>query len=681
MGTSAAAQTALELPGIVVEGATLEAPRSTPKRKPAAAAPSAPTGTPEGQVQVAAEGVVEAEAASDQAAGVPAAHLGTAVTVVTGEDLQRQQVRHAADALRSLPGVSVARFGSPAGLSEVRIRGAEANHTLVLIDGIEANAGSDGSFDFSDLLTEDIERIEVIRGPQSALYGSNAIGGVVNIITRSGKGPLSVVARSEVGTFATRGAAARASGGNDRVWGAVSVQHQGSEGHNLAPEGPLGEEDGYRLTSFSAKAGAMLAENIQLDVTIRHSDKKMDRDDETGGNTRDGWVILSDSLSHYSSSVLLMGANLRWDMLDGNLTHLFKASRNLTHRDDVLVSDFGIFPAYTTDDAYGISYQSTYRFQTPAIGVKHAITGLIDQERETFENESGGTVMAARKRTGYAAEWRGDFFERVYLSAGLRHDDYDRFEGFTTWRTGISVPIPELNVRPHASAGTGVKVPTMFEQFGQTPFFEPNPDLRPEKSKGWDAGIEFTAWQGRAILDITYFNSDLIDRIDTIFGPVSTAINIPGKSTREGVEVSGAIQITTDLRFGFAYTYMDTQGSDGQREIRRPTHSARGDLTYIFHEGRGQLQLMAVYQGEADDRVLSPDFLTEGRIVLDDYWLVTAAASYKLNPGLEIYGRVENLFDEDYEEIFGYQTAGIAAYAGLRWTFDYERPGNGLSMK
>src|SRR5688572_29648240 len=171
MSAPAKAQTALELPGIVVEGATLEAPGPAPKRRPAATTSSAPSGASqqEGQVQEAEEGVAEADANSKQIAGIPTAHLGTAVTVVTGEDLQRQQIRHAADALRSLPGVSVNRAGSPAGLTQVRIRGAEANHTLVLIDGIEANAGSDGSFDFSDLLAEDIERIEIIRGPQSAL--------------------------------------------------------------------------------------------------------------------------------------------------------------------------------------------------------------------------------------------------------------------------------------------------------------------------------------------------------------------------------------------------------------------------------------------------------------------------------------------------------------------------------
>src|SRR5690606_8519628 len=225
MALPAPAAAQQELPGIVVEGATLEVPPPAPRPRPAAAstpaaAPSsssaeAPATAPGAEVVDDAEAAATAAATSDRVAGIPRAQLGTAVTVITGEDLQRQQVRHAADALRSLPGVSVSRTGSPAGLTQVRIRGGETNHTLVLIDGIEANVASDGIFDFSDLLTEDIERIEVVRGPQSALYGSNAVGGVINIVTRSGKGPLAVTARAEAGSFGTRGGAVGISGGNE----------------------------------------------------------------------------------------------------------------------------------------------------------------------------------------------------------------------------------------------------------------------------------------------------------------------------------------------------------------------------------------------------------------------------------------------------------------------------------
>lgn len=576
--SSAAAQTALELPGIVVEGATLEAPPAPPRGKPvtkkaSSPAPSAqtvaaPAGSAEVEGEVAAE--AEAEAEANQVSGISTAKLGTAVTVVTGEDLRRQQIRHAADALRSLPGVSVARTGSPAGLSEVRIRGAEHNHTLVLIDGIEANAGSDGGFDFSDLLADDIDRIEVIRGPQSALYGSNAIGGVVNIITRSGKGPLSIRARAERGSFGTFSGAVRAAGGSDRAWGAISIQQQRSDGFNLAPEGLLGEDDGYRITSLSANAGAMLADNIRLGVNIRRSDKSLDRDDQTGLQTRFNLPIASDSFSYFDSTVLLMGADLQWDMLGGDLTHLFRVTRNKTTRDDVLIADFtgsGFgppAPAEYSDEAYKAAYQATYRFAVPELAAKHSLTGLVERERELFSTSSNfGAASATRNRTAFAGEWRGEFFDRIFLSAGLRHDENATFENFTTWRTALSIPIQELGIRPHASAGSGVKLPTMVEQFGTTAAFISNPDLVPEESIGWDAGVEFTFLRGRAIVDVTYFNADLNNQIKTVYPTCpgfnsndpdspkcAMPINLAGTSNRQGVEVDARVRLRPDLSVG-----------------------------------------------------------------------------------------------------------------------------------
>lgn len=699
MALPAPAAAQQELPGIVVEGATLEVPPPAPRPRPAAAstpaaAPSsssaeAPATAPGAEVVEDTEAAATAAATTDQVTGIPRAQLGTAVTVITGEDLERQQVRHAADALRSLPGVSVSRTGSPASLTQVRIRGAEANHTLVLIDGIEANVGSHGAFDFSNLTSEDIERIEVIRGPQSALYGSNAIGGVINIVTKRGGGPLSVTARAEGGSFGTKSGAARVSGGNGRVWGAATVQHLNSDGFNIAPDGPLGEKDGYRITSLSASAGAMLADNVRLDLNIRRSDKRAENDDQTGANLRNGWIIASDTADHTKTSVLLMGANLSWDMLGGDLTHLFTASRNVTYGNDLW---FGSEPpslTETTDDAYGLSYKMSYRFATPALGIRHSVTGLADQRRESYENETdAGLVEASRRQTGFAAEWRGNLFEQIYLSAGLRHDVNDTFEDFTTWRTGISVPISKWGIRPHASVGTGVRIPTMDEQFGFHPTHIPNQNLKPERSKGWDAGLEFTFLGGRAIVDVTYFQMDLTDKIHTNFIPCglpqlcSNPTNLPGVSKRQGVEVDGRFQVLPNLSLGLAYTYLDAVDSTGDRELRRPPHAARGEITYQFDDGRGALSLAAIYNGRMDDFVFggAPDF-PSGVITLDDYLLVTAAASYKLNPGLEIYGRVENVLNEDYEEIFGFETAGLAAYAGLRWKFDYERLDDGLSLK
>ena len=242
-----------ELPPVVIEGATIEAkPVAKPKAKPAPVVAEEPEPAPQSvakkkkSVAKAApapkkasaapstpppeefpEPVAPASASDDVAApvsessavsGIPAEKVGSSVSVVTAEQLKTQQVRNAAEALRSLPGVSVSQQGGPQGLTVVRLRGAESNHTLVLVDGVEVNAaGTDGFFDFSTMLVDDIAQIEVIRGPQSGLYSSGALGGVINIVTRGGKGPLTFRARAEGGSFDTRDGMVGISGGTDRA--------------------------------------------------------------------------------------------------------------------------------------------------------------------------------------------------------------------------------------------------------------------------------------------------------------------------------------------------------------------------------------------------------------------------------------------------------------------------------
>jgi vitamin B12 transporter len=213
----------------------------------------------------------------------------------------------------------------------------------------------------------------------------------------------------------------------------------------------------------------------------------------------------------------------------------------------------------------------------------------------------------------------------------------------------------------------------MFEQFGTSPFFVPNPLLTPEESFGWDAGVELTLFKGVAILDVTYFNSDLTDKINgTAPGPrpgTFTSVNLPGESTREGVEIAARFKLTRDLTLGGAYTYTDARNPDGDRELRRPPHAGKVDLAYDFMGGRGTATVGAIYNGRMDDLAFTmPFFFPTQRVVLGDYWLLNATASYKLSPGVEVFGRIENLLDRHYQEVYGFESPPVAAYAGLKLT-------------
>ncbi|MGZ5914919.1 MAG: TonB-dependent receptor [Hyphomicrobium sp.] len=233
------AQQSTELPPIVVEGATLEAPKAVKKTTSQASAP-VQGGTTGAEVT----GTGKADASTQASDGVTIEQIGAAVTVVTRKDLENRQIRYAADALRNLPGLEVSQSGGIGNLTQVRIRGAEANQTLVLIDGVEANNPTDGEFDFSNLATADIERIEIIRGPMSGVYGSSAVGGVINIITRGGRGPLTFTARAEGGSFDTGGTTVGMSAGNDKGSIAISYDRRKTDGFNISP---FGNEDDEAL--------------------------------------------------------------------------------------------------------------------------------------------------------------------------------------------------------------------------------------------------------------------------------------------------------------------------------------------------------------------------------------------------------------------------------------------------
>lgn len=680
------------LPPVTVEGATLAKPVAKvakPKKpdiaeptvvdepvssKPSKKVPQASKAkkAAPAAVDVAPAAPVDVEAADSSATpgserGVSSDTLGTAVSVVTGEELRAQQVRHAAEALRSLPGVSVSQQGGAGNVSVVRIRGGESNHTLVVIDGVEVNSGVEGFYDFSSLATDDIERIEVLRGPQSGLYGGSALGGVVNIVTRSGKGPLTLRAMGEAGSFETRGGYAGISGGNDRIWGALTVSARETAGFNIAPVG--GEKDGSSLKTLSFKGGISPFENFTLHGAFRMTRQEGDRDGFDGAVG--GFNVANDNASTFEREQWSGRINADLSLLDGYWTHTVFAAR--ADR-DYIDFDRGFFPttSHLLDDNTKYGYQTTLRIDGPGGGraVRHFVTGLIEKQDETFDQPDPflGDFHADRGRTSIAGEVRGEYFDTVHLAATIRKDDNETFDDATTWRLQGSTLVPSTPFRLHASYGTGIKYPSFAELYGTFFRYTPNPNLKPETSRGWDAGIETTLIGGRAVMDVTYFKTDLENEITEDFSgfPLITSVNIDGKSRRQGIEVAARYAVLPGVVLGGSYTYLDATDSFGVREVRRAPHQGRVDVDWSFAAGRGHLNLAAIYNGEMTDVAFALPFFTQTTVTLDDYWLVRLAGSYEVAPGVELFGRVENLLDQNYQEVFGYETAGAAAFAGVR---------------
>ncbi len=613
--------------------------------------------------QVALEGIVIESGGLEP---IEAAKLGSAATVITGRELEQRQIRHAADALRSVPGLAVSQSGSKGSFTQVRIRGAEGNHVAVFIDGVEVNSLDSGEFDFSTLLTADIERIEVLRGPQSGIYGGNALSGVINVITRKGVGPARVSVSAEAGSFETRELAANASGGGERGYFSVSAVSREMEGFNIA-RGGGGEDDGSKQQAIFVRGGVTVTDNFRIDAIGRYQENDTDIDEDADFNGLLDDVAGVDSLREQT----LGRVTATLDSFDRRLTQKAFAD----YFEDDLNSTSSVFSAsFNNSQRRQYGYQADVKFDTPALlHAKHGLTGFLDYREENFKTSSAPGTAFEREQTGVAGEYRGEFLDQFFITANVRQDYNDAFEDAVTYRTTGAYMLRESRTRFHASYGKGITNPTFFDQFGVFGGFVGNPDLAPEESIGWDAGVEQTFLGGKVVLDMTYFKADLENEIVflSLPGGKFTNVNSDGTSEREGVEVQMTVKPFDGLTITGNYTYTDSTGPDGEREARRPEHAASLNATYAFAESRALINLGVAYNGEMVDDLFS---FPQQRVTLDDYVLVNVSGSYKVDEKITLFGRVENMLDENYEEVVGYSSAPVAAYAGVKITFTEDAP-------
>lgn len=609
---------------------------------------------------------------------IEAEKSGRAYTVITGEQLEQSQTRYVADALRQVPGFAVSRTGSYGGVTQVRVRGAEGNHLLVMIDGIEASETGNGEFDFGSLQVADIDHIEILRGPQSAFWGSNALAGVVNIITKGGsRDGYKISGRTEGGTDGTWLGSVLLQGGQDNYDFSLSGAWRQNDGFNVSRFGS--EKDGDRNGTLNGKFKVDLTPDVVLDGTFRYVNRKSDLDrDGDYGTPLQGLVIDSDNQT--TTEELLGSLGITWTSLDGALVQKARIKDGDTKREYFKDGDY---ESGNDGNRFSGSYQASYTFETPSFAeAKHTLTAGYEGERETFQQKASKADFSSpwydpsqfdkhdRTTHSFVGEYRGEFYDQLYLNAAVRHDGNDQFKDAATYSLGAAWKIPGSGTRVHSSVGTGITNPTFYEQFGFIPStYLGNPDLKPEKSLGWDIGVEQSLFNDRLVLDVTYFHQNLTDEIVSIATPDFryTPINEDGTSRRQGVEVSATINLMNGFTTTATYTYTDATDPDGREEVRRPKHSGSLNAAYTFYEDRARVFTEVTFNGKMQDTAYTPPVAS--RVALDDYTLVNIGGSYKFNDKVEAYARVENLFDENYEEVFGFSTPGRTAFVGLKGSF------------
>jgi vitamin B12 transporter len=567
----------------------------------------------------------------------PADDVGSAVSVITADDLEAGQFSFVADALKLAPGVVVARNGAGGGFASARLRGASSGQTLVVIDGVVMNDASapQGGFNFANLDVVDIERIEVLRGPQSLIYGADAIGGVIAIRTKREASGLAAFA--EGGSRGSARGAATIGGAWGGAFARATVSGARTDGISRAAAGA--ENDGFRTLAASLAAGAELGSRSTISLFGRASRSRAEIDGFpppffTLGDTEE----IEDTTDFSIAGRLSHGGFESADKggLAGALAIYYSGVDRAT-------KDAGVETFAARGGRFAADYVAAFTL-TPAISIEAG--GEYERTSADVsgvdETASAGAVFALAEAT---------IAERITISAGGRRDEFSNFDGATTARVAAAYALGETT-RLRASWGEGFRAPTLFElnfdQFGVAP----NPDLRPERATGTDAGIDQRI--GAVEFSATWFRQRVADQID--FDVARNGYFNIDRVESDGVEVEASAAIGARLSARISYAFIDARDAATDAAIlRTPKHSGSASLAFAPTD-RLFLSATAIFNGK------EADFPTGN----DAFARLDMRASYRLADGVEIFGRVENTTDANYEDVSGYGEPGASAFAGVR---------------
>lgn len=604
----------------------------------------------------------------------PLEHTSSSISVITSEDIQRKQYRTITEALQSVPSLSVVRSGGAGKLTSIFSRGTNANHTLVLIDGIEMNdpSNTDGRFDFAHLMLDGVERIEVLHGPQGTLYGSDAIGAVINIVTKKGTGKPVTSIMAEGGSFNTFLQAASINGGTQKTGYTLTLQHQDTDGISALAEpfrqsNGVKDKDGYENMTISSRVSLVPSDQLQINFSARHTNTKNDLD---LNNT----TAKDDSDSFGEDHRTYLGTDMTFHTAEGLSEHRFGISYSRIDRSTRDDAD----PVNSSDSSEESHLGGKLKFELQNniyMFDKHDIIIGLESETEKVDSSTTSVSMwgtfnqTIKDKIRTRAIYIQDQFsinEQLFGSIGIRTDDHQNFGAETTYRVTGSYSIRDTGTQLQGAYATGFKAPTVYQLYGTSASafstFTGNPNLKPETSKGWEFGIRQSLLSKRLNIGATYFRNEITDLIN--FTSDFSSLENRAKIRMNGVETFARLEVNEKLSAGLNYSYLKTRDlSDNTELLRRPRRKASFNIQYI---PRSNISLSA--EGTFVGKRLDVDNLTFATVESRSYFTMNLAASYRINKQWQLTGRVENLLDKTYEEPNGFEQPGIGGYIGIKGT-------------
>jgi len=607
---------------------------------------------------------------------VPLKNVAASVTVITKEEIEARQVTEVSQLLREVPGLNVTQQGSRGSTTSVFPRGGESNFNLVLIDGVKVNDAG-GFYDFGDLSTDNIERIEIIRGPHSALYGADAMGSVIQIFTKKGKGAPRIEGSFAGGNLNTFEEKVNLSGGIGQLGYSLGVARTDTDGS-------LRINNAFRETVMSGRLDYAIEKALDLSFTARYTDSsfefptggagdRFDPLDPSQSSDRER-LVLSGKASHSLTPWWQQTLQLGW----------YQQHFATDDRFD-LCCDFSTLHSTNEERRFSFDYFSNLTVPT-VFGISNLVTAGVGYEWEGFDQRTDGTdtpfpfsssTKDSRDNKAFYLQDQLEWQKRLFLSAGFRVDDNSKFGTQVTPRFSAAYIVPMTETKIRVSYGEGIKAPSFIENFGTgSPFVVGNPNLRPEQSRSWEIGLDQPVLKGLADLSVTYFNQRFRDLIAFVGG--SPSFENVQKAKAEGVEFAARIRPGYGLALSGTYTFLSTKvlendigGTElpvGEPLVRRPEHTGSLTIDQIWDPLHATLTVTFV--GDRQDL----DFRTfpAPRVTNPGYTTVDLAASYRLLKDrlhlreLTAFGKILNLFDEKYEQVFGFSAPGITFLLGLK---------------